>query len=102
MGYNNVFKDILQPIKTSYHCVGDSKVPMQIERIWDGTPLEGIDHVIFSVRVRENTTKIYHHRFRSFWNRQKARYHFKLRSIFRLLLTRWHRRADSLVQLGPI
>ena len=46
MGYNNVFKDIIQPIKTSYLCVGESKAPMQIERIWDGTPLEGIDHVI--------------------------------------------------------
>ena len=138
MGYNNVFKDILQPIKTSYHCVGDSKVPMQIERIWDGTPLEGIDHVIFSVQTREQisvalrlfawcwifpqgkrgeregaalgrfvplfifTTKIYHHWLRSFWNCQKARYHYKLRIIFRLLLTRWHRRADSLFQLGSI
>ena len=62
MGYNNVFKDIIQPIKTSYHCVGDSKVPMQIERIWDGTPLEGIGHVINSNRARDNPSKIHRHR----------------------------------------
>ena len=62
MGYNDVFKDIIQPIKTSYFCVGDSKVPMQIERIWDGTPLEGIGHVIDSIRVWDNTSKMYRHR----------------------------------------
>ena len=98
MGYNDVFKDIIQPIKTSYFCVGDSKVPMQIERIWDGTPLEGTDHVIDSIGVRDNTSKIYRHRLRSFWNRQKARYHYKLRTVFKLFLTRWHTQAESLVQ----
>ena len=62
MGYNNVFKDIIQPIKTSYHCVGNSKVPMHIEQIWDGTPLEGIDHAIDSIGVRDNTSEMYRHR----------------------------------------
>ena len=98
MGYNNVFKDIIQPIKTSYHCVGNSKVPMHIERIWDGTPLEGIDHAIDSIGVRDNTSEIYRHRLRSFWNRQKARYHYKLRTVFKLFLTRWHTQVESLVQ----
>ena len=98
MGYNNVFKDIIQPIKTSYHCVGNSKVPMHIERIWDGTPLEGIDHAIDSIGVRDNTSEIYRHRLRSFWNRQKARYHYKLRTVFKLLFTRGHTQVESLVQ----
>ena len=98
MGYNNVLKDIIQPIKTSYHCVGNSKVPMHIERIWDGTPLEGIDHAIDSIRIRDNTSEMYRHRLRSFWNRQKARYHNKLRTVLKLFLTRWHTQAENLVQ----
>ena len=95
MGYNDVFKDIIQPIKTSYHCVGESKVPMQIERIWDGTPLDGIDHVIVSIRVRVSRCLITRLKRiaidqRAFWNCQKTRYHYKPRTIFRLLLARWH------------
>ena len=90
MGYNDVFKDIIQPIKTSYHCVGESKVPMQIERIWDGTPLEGIDHVIVSICVGDSRCFIIRVESivideRAFWNCQKTRYHYKPRTIFRCI-----------------
>ena len=46
MGYNDVFKDIIQPIKTAHNCIGDSHVSLEMANIWPGTALEGIDHKI--------------------------------------------------------
>ena len=46
MGYNDVFKVIIQPVKTANNCVGDSHISMEMGNIWDGTALEGIDHKI--------------------------------------------------------
>ena len=46
MGYNDVFKDILQPVKTAHNCVGDSHISMEMANVWPGTDLEGIDHTI--------------------------------------------------------
>ena len=37
MGYNDVFKDIIQPVKTAHNCVGDSHVAMEMGNICDGT-----------------------------------------------------------------
>ncbi len=46
MGYNDVFKDIIQPVKTAHNCAGDSHVSMEMGNICAGTALEGIDYTI--------------------------------------------------------
>ena len=46
MGYNYVFKDILQPVKTAHNCIGDSHVTLEWGSVYAGTALEGIDNTI--------------------------------------------------------
>ena len=43
MGYNDVFKDILQPVETGFNCIGDYQVAVNFGKVCDGTTLEGID-----------------------------------------------------------
>ena len=44
MGYNDIFKDILQPVKKGFNCIGDTHLSLEFGQKLDGTPLEGIDN----------------------------------------------------------
>ena len=56
MGYNDVFKDILQPVETGFNCIGDYQVEMDFGKVCDGTTLEGIDHSFFEAETPTETT----------------------------------------------
>ena len=51
MGYNDVFKGILQPVETGFNCIGDYQVEMDFGKVCDGTTLEGIDHRFFEAAL---------------------------------------------------